>query len=145
MKIDFRGFSCPGEDYDLALDLRYRELRQPLGLVFTEEELGKDIHDLHYGLFAEGKILSCLTVSDMGAKVAKIRQVATDRRFQGKGLGIRLGKEVENILRRDGFERLFCHARATAVPFYEKQLYVICSEEFKEVGIPHYLMEKYLL
>lgn len=144
MEIVFRGFACPGEDYALALDLRFRELRQPLGLVFSEEELAKDFHDRHFGLFADGQILACLTVSDSGERVAKIRQVATDRRFQGEGFGKRLGEEVERLLRSEGFERLFCHARSTAVPFYEKQQYVLSSEEFTEVGIPHFRMEKLL-
>lgn len=145
MEIVFRGFFCPGDDYSLALDLRYRELRKPLGLTFTEEELAKDLNDRHFGLFNDREILACLSVTDVGGRLGKIRQVATHRRYQGMGLGQRLGAEVEKILRSEGFIKLFCHARATAVPFYEKQHYILCSSEFKEVGIPHYVMEKILL
>jgi predicted GNAT family N-acyltransferase len=36
------------------------------------------------------------------------------------------------------------HARKSAVGFYEKNGYKICSGEFEEVTIPHYVMEKEL-
>jgi predicted GNAT family N-acyltransferase len=37
------------------------------------------------------------------------------------------------------------HARKSAVGFYEKLGYHIASEEFMEVNIPHYMMEKMLI
>jgi predicted GNAT family N-acyltransferase len=36
------------------------------------------------------------------------------------------------------------HARATAIDFYKRLGYSVCSEEFTEVGIPHRIMRKQL-
>ena len=36
------------------------------------------------------------------------------------------------------------HARKTSVPFFEKLGYAVCGEEFLEITIPHYEMEKAL-
>jgi predicted GNAT family N-acyltransferase len=36
------------------------------------------------------------------------------------------------------------HARKNSIGFYEKMGYAIASDEFTEVTIPHYVMEKKL-
>jgi predicted GNAT family N-acyltransferase len=51
---------------------------------------------------------------------------------------------AENIARDRKYTRLTMHARKSAVGFYEKSGYRICSDEFTEVTIPHFVMEKEL-
>jgi len=51
---------------------------------------------------------------------------------------------AENIARDRGFQKITMHARKTAVGFYEKLGYRVCGQEFEEVTIPHYVMEKLL-
>nr|MBP8249907.1 GNAT family N-acetyltransferase [Chitinophagales bacterium] len=43
-----------------------------------------------------------------------------------------------------GFTLMYCHARDTAIPFYEKLGYSRVGEEFEEVTIPHWEMGKSL-
>ncbi|MBK7147811.1 MAG: GNAT family N-acetyltransferase [Bacteroidetes bacterium] len=142
--MDIRIFKEGTADYDRALALRDRELRQPLGLRFTTEELKKDEHDWHFGLFDGDEIAACLTLTACDCSRMKMRQVATDSAKQGKGLGRILSHAAEKFAADKGFEVMFCNARKSAVPFYEKLGYKIVSGEFTEVGIPHYTMEKQL-
>lgn len=135
-------FNCPSSEYSKALGLRYRILRVPLGLEFTEEELKKDEADIHFGLFEGDEIIACLTLTECESNRMKMRQVAVDNNCQGKGLGQKLSLAGEEYARKKGFEIMFCNARKTAVPFYEKLGYKIVSDEFTEVNIPHYTMEK---
>ncbi len=130
--------------YDKALQLRTDVLRTPLGLKFTAEELKKDESDTHFGLFEDDKILACLTLTKCADNKMKMRQVAVHPDFQKKGLGKKLAAESEIFAREKGFKIMFCHARKTAVPFYESMGYTIVGDEFSEVNIPHYLMEKRL-
>jgi predicted GNAT family N-acyltransferase len=51
---------------------------------------------------------------------------------------------AENIARDLGYKKLCMHARKTAVGFYQKLGYGIAGEEFVEVTIPHFIMEKAL-
>jgi predicted GNAT family N-acyltransferase len=51
---------------------------------------------------------------------------------------------AENLARDRGMKKLVMHARKTAVGFYEKLGYKVTGEEFEEVTIPHYEMEKVL-
>ena len=142
MKVSIRQFNKPSEDYKQALALRYKMLREPLGLHFTPAELEKDLHDLHFGLFLENEIAACLTLTVCEGRRMKMRQVATAATLHGKGYGRQLNEAAENFARSEGFKTMFCNARKTAVPFYQRLGYAVVSEEFLEVGIPHFVMEK---
>lgn len=139
-----RIFAYGTNDYNKAVALRDKELRKPLGLQFTEAELLKDEHDVHMGLFDGYSILACLTLTDAGNGRLKVRQVATDSEQQGKGFGRHLSDAAEQYAKEKGYTLMFCHARKVAAQFYLKLGYEIVSDEFTEVNIPHYIMEKKL-
>jgi GNAT superfamily N-acetyltransferase len=64
--------------------------------------------------------------------------------LQGKGIGRALMNFAENLARDRGYKTLAMHARKNATGFYEKMGYKIASDEFTEVTLPHYVMEKKL-
>ncbi len=144
MKSEVRIFKQHQPEYQQAVQLRYKILRKPLGLQFTAEELKKDEADMHFGLFTKEEILACLTLTISENKRVKMRQVAVDDSVQQQGLGRQLSLAAEQYARQNGFTCMYCNARKTAVPFYERLGYKIVSGEFEEVGIPHYTMEKAL-
>ena len=119
-------------------------MRQPLGLQFTEAELQKDEHDIHFGLFEEENIIACLTLTKTENGRMKMRQVAVDNILQGNGFGAELSLTAEAFALNNGYAIMFCHARKVAAPFYLKLGYQIVGDEFTEVGIAHYVMEKEL-
>ena len=137
-------FGHNSDEYNLALQLRDLVLRKPLGLNFTASELKKDENDTHFGLFEDGRILACLILSETDNQRMKMRQVAVDTKRQGQGLGKELSLAAEKYALNRGFSIMFCHARKSARPFYESMGYEIVGDEFTEVNIPHYLMEKRL-
>lgn len=137
-------FSYHSVEYKQALQLRDKILRKPLGLQFTEAELKKDEHDIHFGLFDAEKILACLTLTKAENGRMKMRQVAVDDVAQGKGLGSELSLAAEKFALENGYNIMFCHARKAASNFYLKLGYEIIGDEFMEVNIPHYVMEKKL-
>jgi predicted GNAT family N-acyltransferase len=137
-------FNQGSKEYNQALQLRTEVLRKPLGLEFTPAELKKDEEDVHFGLFENGEIIACLTLTETDNRRVKMRQVAVTSTLQGKGFGKELSLAAEKYCQEKGFEVIFCHARKTAVPFYQKLGYKITSAEFQEVSVPHYVMEKSL-
>ncbi len=132
------------KEYQQMVELRYQILRKPLGLGFTMEELEKEKNEILIGCFDEEKLEGCCMLKDEGDKTVRLRQMAVLSGLQGKGIGRVLMMFAENIARDRGYKRLTMHARGTAVGFYEKLGYNICSDEFFEVTIPHYIMEKNL-
>jgi predicted GNAT family N-acyltransferase len=132
------------DDYNKMVELRYHVLRKPLGLSFTKEDLEAEANFIHIGCFDEDKIEGCCMLVPEGEKTVRLRQMAVTDGLQGKGIGRVLMNFAENVAKDMGNKKLNMHARKTALGFYEKLGYKICSDEFEEVNIPHYVMEKEL-
>jgi predicted GNAT family N-acyltransferase len=129
-------FATP--EYDETIALRYKILREPLGLEFTEEQLAAEYADFHLAAYSEAWILrGCLVLTPKTDKVLKMRQVAV-------GIGTLLVQASETFAIENGFETMELNARDTAIPFYEKLNYQKVGEEFVEVNIPHFKMVKSL-
>ena len=132
------------KEYQQMINLRKEILRKPLGLSFTEDELAKEKEDILIGAFDDDTILACCLLTKMDDKCLKLRQMAVQNNLQGKGIGASMMNFAETIARDKGFKKLVMHARKTALGFYEKLGYKALGDEFEEVTIPHYVMEKRL-
>lgn len=124
--------------------LRNDILRQPLGLSFNEEELAREKEDILIGAFDDDEMLACCLLTKTDNHSLRLRQMAVQNNLQGKGIGASMMNFAETIARDKGYKRLLMHARKTALGFYEKLGYRVVGDEFTEVTIPHYVMEKYL-
>jgi GNAT superfamily N-acetyltransferase len=131
-------------EYQQMVHLRNEILRRPLGLQFTPEELEKEKEEILIGAFEEEKMLGCCMLIMEAPNSVRLRQMAVLNNLQGKGIGRALMQFAENIARDRGFQKITMHARKTAVGFYEKLGYRTSGQEFEEVTIPHYIMEKLL-
>jgi len=133
------------KEYKQMVDLRYDILRKPLGLSFTSEELEREKGDILIGAFDDERILACCLLTKMDVATCKLRQMAVQNSQQGKGIGATMMNFAENVARDRGYRVLAMHARKTAAGFYEKLGYKVSSDEFEEVTIPHYVMQKKLI
>lgn len=131
-----------------ALDLRNRVLRNNAGLdkcVFPTDELDGNFH---LGRFVDHKIVSIATFypeddEQHGSGGFRLRGMATDPEFSGKGYGSDLINFAINELRSANASYIWCHARSSAIGFYEKLGFEVVSEEFEVKGIgPHFKMIK---
>jgi predicted GNAT family N-acyltransferase len=139
----FATFEFATPAYDASVRLRHDLLRAPLKLEFTKEQLAEEWKDIHLGCFdAQDELLACLILSPQADGAIKMRQVAVREDLHGKGIGKKLVIASEALARDLGYETMTLHARKTAVPFYEKLDYKKKGKQFKEVGLPHYKMEK---
>ena len=134
------------KEYLQMVKLRKEILRQPLGLSFTPEELAREKEDILIGAFDDDEMLACclLTKVDKEGKCLKLRQMAVQNNLQGKGIGGSMMNFAELVARDKGYKKLIMHARKTALGFYEKLGYKVVGDEFVEVTIPHFVMEKKL-
>ncbi len=129
-------------EYQQMVQIRMDILRKPLGLSFTPEELEKEKEEVLIGAFEDDRILGCCMLIKQADNTVRLRQMAVMNTVQGKGIGRALMNFAENLARDMGYRKLLMHARKTASGFYEKQGYRVAGEEFTEVTIPHYVMEK---
>ncbi len=131
-------------EYRQMVKLRDDVLRKPLGLGFTPGELEEEKENMLIGAFEEDDILACCMLVEENPSTVRLRQMAVLNDLQGKGIGRALMTFAENIARDRGYKILSMHARKNATGFYEKMGYRVVGNEFTEVTIPHYLMEKKL-
>ena len=131
-------------EYRQMVKLRDEMLRKPLGLGFTQEELDAEKDNMLIAAFEDEDILGCCMLVEEKADKVRLRQMAVLNDLQGKGIGRALMNFAENLTRDRGYRTLSMHARANAVGFYEKMGYKVIGDEFIEVTIPHYVMEKRL-
>lgn len=130
-------------EYHEMVMLRDQILRKPLGLSFSKEELAKEKDHLLIAAYDDEQLMGCCMLVEEGKNV-RLRQMAVVNDLQGKGIGRALMDFAENLSRDRGYKKITMHARKEAIGFYQKLGYVVVGEEFRELNIPHYKMEKKL-
>ena len=131
-------------EYRQMVKLRDDILRKPLGLSFTPQELDKEKDNMLIGAFEDDDMLGCCMLVEENPVTVRLRQMAVLNDLQGKGIGRALMNFAENLARDRGYKTMSMHARKNAVGFYEKMGYKVSGNEFTEITIPHYVMEKQL-
>ena len=105
----------------------------------------------HLGAFIEGR---CISIASFlpdrneelpGKNQFRLRGMATDPEFQGKGAGGKLIAFSIEALRSREADLIWCNARIGAVRFYERMGFLKIGNEFSIEGIgPHYVMVREL-
>jgi predicted GNAT family N-acyltransferase len=129
-------------EYQQMLKLRDDILRKPLGLTFSENELDEEKEHLLIGAYEDDQMLGCCMLVEEDPQTVRLRQMAVINDLQGKGIGRALMQFAENLSRDRGYKKITMHARKHAIGFYEKMGYKTKGDEFVEITIPHYIMEK---
>jgi predicted GNAT family N-acyltransferase len=131
-------------EYQRMIKLREEILRRPLGLSFSPDELESEKNNLHIAAYEDDQMLGCCMLVEEEPQMVRLRQMAVMNDLQGKGIGRALMQFAENLARDRGYKKITMHARKNAVGFYEKMGYRKRGNEFLEITIPHYVMEKEL-
>ncbi len=142
MALKIIDFGSP--EYQQMVKLRDTVLRKPLGLTFTQEDLESEKDNILIAAFEEERMLGCCMLVEERPDIVRLRQMAVLNALQGKGIGRALMNFAENIARDRGYKIVKMHARNNSIGFYEKVGYKKKGDEFIEVTIPHYVMEKLL-
>jgi ElaA protein len=99
----------------------------------------KDYDSLHVFYEDEGSIVAYLRAFVKDNDTVQMGRVLTLE--HGKGLGGKLLKEgIEQIRKKQNPKKIYIEAQCYATGFYEREGFVVCSDEFLEDGIPHVQM-----
>ena len=133
------------KEYQKMVDLRMEILRKPLGLTFTQTDLEPEKNDILIGAFDDEDLVACCILTKTSADTCKLRQMAVHHKIQKTGLGAAMMTYAEHVARDAGFKKMVMNARKTAAGFYEKLGYEISGNEFIEVSLPHFYMQKNII
>lgn len=132
------------KDYWKCVKLRDKILREPINLMFSEEELFLENDQTHVGVFENEKAIGCFSLVPVSKNEIKMRQVCVDSDQQQKGIGSKMMDYCEDWAKKNGYQEISCHARESAVNYYERHGYKTEGKLFREVSLPHMKMKKSL-
>lgn len=125
-----------------SVELRYKVLREPLGLVYTAEQLADERDEIHIVAVLNHKVAGIVVLKKIDNNSLKMRQVAVEPELQQSGIGKQMVIFSEQWAKDNHYRKIELHARDTAKEFYLKMDYTVTGDEFTEVGIPHYKLIK---
>jgi ElaA protein len=97
---------------------------------------GKDQESIHIYIEENGKILAYLRAFKRADDVVQIGRVLT--RNHGQGLGGKILHDGIAVIKQEmNPSQIYIEAQTYAIGFYEREGFVVSSEEFLEDGIPH--------
>lgn len=123
-----------------CLDIRHQVLWPNLSR--NECRLPGDEEAKHYGLFVEDKLVSCLSLFVVSPELWQIRKFATLTKYQNQGYGTFLLTNTLQLIDNAGVPRVCLEARQTAVRFYQKVGFQLCSDTFLKHGIEYRRMQR---
>lgn len=107
-------------------------------------QLEDDDAGLHLGLYAEGELVSVISLFDRDNAI-QFRKFATRTDRQGKGYGTHLLQHVVNWAHARGRKNIWCNARLTATGIYKKFGMQAVGKPWQKYGLDFIKMEKQLL
>jgi GNAT superfamily N-acetyltransferase len=144
MIISFKSFTQPSPLYEQSLVLRNRVLIEAVGRHENCRDFDFPDKDIYIAAFDSDKLIGAAIITPLDDNSVQMRQMAVDEEYQGKGVGRAIVREFERVVLELGYSTVMLHARETALPFYEKLGYDLCSDKFFEIEIAHYEMKKNL-
>lgn len=135
------GVDCA--DFESAVALRDRVLRDPLGRPSAHGERDRDRMGRHFVAVQDGAVIGCLALYPEG-KRAILRSMAVAPEVQGQGVGASLYRYAEGWAALSGIEAIEAEARSAALAFYVACGFSVEGEEYLGHGIPHRKVKKVL-
>ena len=134
------------EDWDRYFDLRWRVLREPWQQPRGSERDDREDESIHLMMRAtNGEALAVGRLHLNSPTEAQVRFMAVDPRWQGRGLGSAVLRELERRARVAGATSVVLNARDSAQRFYEQHGYRMEGPaETLFSGVAHVRMRKRL-
>ncbi|MCF7832202.1 MAG: GNAT family N-acetyltransferase [Candidatus Marinimicrobia bacterium] len=142
MNITFKSFTHDSPLYEESIILRNRILIEAVGRHEDCRDFDFPEKDIYISSYDESTLIGTAIITPLDNKRVQMRQMAVDNDYQSKGVGRAIVNEFERVVIELGYSEVILHAREVAVPFYKKLGYVLSSDVFYEIEIPHFEMRK---
>ena len=95
---------------------------------------------LHFGIYIDQQLASCLSLFTVDANTFQVRKFATASAFQHQGLGTALLRHAIAHARAAGGQRIILNARTSAGGFYQRHGFNRIGEIQERHGVPFVTM-----
>lgn len=133
------------EEIDRYYELRWRVLRQPLGMPRGSEKDELESVSTHMIAVDKGHVVGVGRMHFNSRREAQVRYMAVDDSWKGKGAGKGILDVLEGVAAKGGAEKIVLNSRHNATSFYRKCGYHNVGKMFEYIGIAHQKMFKTLI
>jgi len=107
-------------------------------------QLPDDAAGQHFGAVVAGEVRAVISLFVGAEGVARFRKFATDPAWQGQGLGTALLRHVIASARAQGAHTLWCDARQSTLPFYQRFDLAPEGDVFYKDAVPYVRLSRAL-
>jgi GNAT superfamily N-acetyltransferase len=134
------------KEWEAYYNLRFEILRKPWGQIKGSEKSDNEAECKHaLAVNDSGQFLACGRSDFINNTTIQIRYMAVSENARGLGLGTIILNHLETEGKNEGGLISHLHARENAIPFYEKNGYILKEKSHLLFGeIQHFLMIKNL-
>ena len=142
MKIDIRRPQTEAE-FQRYYELRWEILRKPWNQQQGSEKDEYEEEATHVIACINGRIIGVGRIHMSSKEEARIRYMAVEGNYRGKGIGGLVLKELERAAGEEGADYIILNAREIAVDFYKSHGYKVLEKAHTLFGcILHWKMRK---
>ena len=138
-------------DSEMTYNIRHKVLRPNQPIEDSKYDTDNQENSFHVGGFHNGQLISIVSFCiqnhpDFSSETQyRLRAMATLEGFRNKGVGRHLVDYAENIIKKRGYDFLWCNARTSAQQYYNKLGFKPHGEVYDQKYIgPHIILYKEL-
>ena len=124
------------------MDFRFNNLRKPLNLEWSKEDLLNENKQIHFALKTQSEIIGSFCLKKINCSTIRLRQMAIEKKFQKQGYGSSILKFTEKFAIKNNYKKIIIIARLSALDFYKKNFFKTSGNIFTEVKVSSINMYK---
>ena len=124
------------------MDFRFNNLRKPLNLEWSKEDLLNENKQIHFALKNQSEIIGSFCLKKINCSTIRLRQMAIEKKFQKQGYGSSILKFTEKFAIKNNYKKIIIITRLSALDFYKKNLFKTSGKIFTDVTVSSINMYK---
>jgi len=126
------------------LNFRFDNLRKPLNLKWSKEDLLNENQQIHFALKNQNKIVGSFCLKKIDCSTMRLRQMAIEKKWQRQGYGSSILKFTEKFAIKNNYKKIIIIARLSALDFYKKNFFKTSGNIFIDLTVNSIKMYKKL-
>jgi len=124
------------------LNFRFQNLRKPLNLEWSKNDLMNEDQQIHFALKNINEIVGSFCLKKIDCSTIRLRQMAIKKNLQKQGYGSSILKFTEKFAVENNYKKIIIIARLSAMDFYKKNFFKTSGNIFIDVTVKSIKMYK---
>jgi len=143
-ELKFKKIEFGSIEYKNLINFRFFNLRKPLKLEWSIEDLKDENKQFHFAIYYNEEIVGCCVLKKINKNIIRLRQMAVLEKYRGMNIGSLIIKKTEQFCLSIGISEIDITARCYAVGFYIKNGFSPYGDTFIDMTLESIKMKKIL-